>query len=156
MGLEEMAVAMTDWRCRRFTPPLKLRQSPACWRRSSHALVLLGSSLCLCSYKSLQQMHIQTTTEGILGVGLGLSCSRGRENRKNTCNWCNKTVRQAKAAFTAGFIMVKALWQQSFPLLTPASRGLIQEQLISFLFIFLNLVQDCCPVTSAKWEVKPC
>lgn len=64
-------------------------------------------------------MYLQNTTAGIFGVGLGVSCSRGRENRTLEIVALKHSRLAQKAAFTAGFILVKALWQLKFFLADP-------------------------------------
>lgn len=52
-------------------------------------------------------MHQQYKTAGILCARVGVSCSRGREDGKNTCESCNKT---RATTFTMLLLQVALLW----------------------------------------------
>lgn len=54
-------------------------------------------------------MHQQYKTAGILCARVGLSCSRGREDDKNTCESRNKTqATTLNAAFTVSLVVVES------------------------------------------------
>lgn len=111
MGHIEIAVAMTDRQCSRFTlkaSPVKAA-SAVCWRGFSHTQLLMGQTSCLCRFKSLQKMHLQNTTAEI-----PRGCVGEEEKTVRTLGDCYNetgTVTLTMLLLQLALLPWKALWQ---------------------------------------------